>query len=234
MSSDHNSFPPTNRLLQKLSPSARGLLGHLELVELKLRDYLEHSGQPIEHVYFPENCLVSIVAESAGAMIEVGMVGNEGMTALAIVDQDSQSPFDTFIQAPGSAYRTGIGALRAALAESQEMQSLFHRYGRTFTIQVAATAFANGRAKLEARLSRWLLMCGDRLGPHFRVTHEFLGIMLGVRRSGVTLALQILEGQGLIKSTRGAVALVDRQGLIIHADGCYGMPEREYQRLMGQ
>ncbi len=217
-----------------LSEEARAQLGPLEHVDLNLRDSLEKADEPIRFAYFPDSGLVSVVAETAGAgSTEVGMIGLEGMTALAILEHDTQSPFDTFVQGAGSAQRIETERLRSALAESAELRRVFLRYARAFTIQVAATAFANGNSKLEARLARWLLMVGDRLGETFNVTHEFLGLMLAVRRSGVTLAIQMLEGKGLIRATRGTISIVDRNGLIAHANGAYGLPEREYRRILG-
>jgi CRP-like cAMP-binding protein len=217
-----------------LSEEARAQLGPLEHVDLNLRDSLEKADEPIRFAYFPDSGLVSVVAETAGAgSTEVGMIGLEGMTALAILEHDTQSPFDTFVQGAGSAQRIETERLRSALAESAELRRVFLRYARAFTIQVAATAFANGNSKLEARLARWLLMVGDRLGETFNVTHEFLGLMLAVRRSGVTLAIQMLESKGLIRATRGTISIVDRNGLIAHANGAYGLPEREYRRIFG-
>ena len=226
--------PVQNRLLLMLSNDAQALLGPLERVDLNLRDSLEKADETIRFAYFPDAGLVSVVAETPGAgATEVGMIVVEGMTALAVLEHDTQSPFDTFVQGAGSAQRIETDRLRAALAESAEIRSLFLRYARTFVIQVAATAFANGNAKLEARLARWLLMVGDRQGETFNVTHEFLGLMLAVRRSGVTLAIQMLEGKGLIRATRGTISIVDRNGLIAHANGAYGLPEREYRRILG-
>jgi CRP-like cAMP-binding protein len=217
-----------------LSNEARGLLSPLERVDLNLRDSLEKADEPIRFAYFPDSGLVSVVAEAAGAgSTEVGMIGLERMTALSILEQDTQSPFDTFVQGAGSAQRIEAERLRAALDESAEVRNVLLRYARAFTIQVAATAFANGNAKLEARLARWLLMVGDRLGETFNVTHEFLGLMLAVRRSGVTVAIQMLESKGLIRATRGTISIVDRNGLIAHANGAYGLPEREYRRIIG-
>jgi CRP-like cAMP-binding protein len=229
----HLEFPILNRLLVRLSADARARLGTMERVEFALRDTLETAGEPIEYAYFPETGLASVILESPSAgSIEVGMIGVEGMTGLGIVEGDTQTPFTTFIQGIGSGHVIPAGRLRAALDESTEIRQTFLRFSRSFSIQVASTAFANGHSKLEARLARWLLMVGDRMGPSFSVTHEFLGMMLAVRRSGVTLALQILEGKGLIRSTRGAVAIIDRAGLIEHAGGVYGLAEREYQRLL--
>jgi hypothetical protein len=105
---------------------------------------------------------------------------------------------------------------------------------RAFAIQVAFTALANGRAKLEERLARWLLMVHDRVvGDRIVLTHEYMAVMLGVRRPGVTVALHILEGKGAIRSHRGEVVIKDREGLAAEAGGGYGQPETEYARLLG-
>jgi CRP-like cAMP-binding protein len=107
------------------------------------------------------------------------------------------------------------------------------RYARAFSIQVATTALANGRSKLDERLARWLLMVSDRVGTTFPITHEFISLMLGVRRPGVTLAIQILEGKGMIRASRGSVTILDRHGLIGLANGSYGFAEAHYARLLG-
>jgi CRP-like cAMP-binding protein len=107
-------------------------------------------------------------------------------------------------------------------------------YVQAFMSQTAQTALTNGRAKLEERLARWILMAHDRTdGDTLDLTHEFLALMLGVRRPGVTIAMHFLEGAGLIRSTRRAILIVDRDGLEQHADGSYGVPEAEYERLLG-
>jgi CRP-like cAMP-binding protein len=223
-----------NRLLRSLSDDARERLGAMEPIELALRDRLETAGEPIPFVYFLETGLGSVVCELPGpGSIEIGMIGFEGMSGLSLVEHDAQSPFDTFMQVPGTGHRIESARLVEALRESPEIRRLFLLYARSFSIQVASTAMANGKSKLEARLARWLLMVADRVGKTFNVTHEFLALMLAVRRSGVTLAMQLLEGRGLIRSTRGTVTIIDRSALIEHADGAYGLAEREYERLLG-
>jgi CRP-like cAMP-binding protein len=223
-----------NRLLRSLSEDARERLGAMEPIELALRDRLETAGAPIPFVYFLETGLGSVVCELPGpGSIEIGMIGFEGMSGLSLVEHDAQSPFDTFMQVPGTGHRIESARLVEALRESPEIRRLFLLYARSFSIQVASTAMANGKSKLEARLARWLLMVADRVGKTFNVTHEFLALMLAVRRSGVTLAMQLLEGRGLIRSTRGTVTIIDRSALIEHADGAYGLAEREYERLLG-
>jgi CRP-like cAMP-binding protein len=137
------------------------------------------------------------------------------------------------MQSEGSAYRFNFETVSRAIDERAPLRRLMLRYARSFTIQVAATALANGRSKLDERLCRWLLMVSDRVGPRFPITHEFIALMLAVRRSGVTLALQILEGEGLIRAGRGIITIIDRDGLIEGSNGAYGFAEREYERLMG-
>jgi CRP-like cAMP-binding protein len=195
---------------------------------------LEPAGGPIEHVYFIEDGVASVVAQSKGnPEIEVGITGLEGMTGLALVEADDRSPFETFVQVSGSAIRVDAAHFSAAIAASPAFRDLTLRYARAFHLQVAGTAISNGRSKLEERLARWLLMVHDRVGKSFNITHEFLAVMLAVRRAGVTLALQILEGKGLIRASRGTVTVVDRDGLIETSNGAYGLAEREYERLLG-
>jgi CRP-like cAMP-binding protein len=221
-----------NQLLSRLSPEDRASIGPLALVNLPLRTCLEASDTPIEFVYFIETGLASVVEEGEGGAIEVGVIGSEGMSGTALIYGDDQTPFQTYMQSEGTAFRTTAHRLRVALGESPSLRALLALYARTFVIQVASTAYANGRASLSARLARWLLMLGDRMGDNFEITHEFLSTMLGVRRSGVTVALQELEGDALIKCTRGAIRIRDRDALIVMARGSYGMAEREYSRLL--
>jgi CRP-like cAMP-binding protein len=206
----------------------------MELVELGLRQDLEHAGKPIAWAYFIESGLASVVAGNDElGKIEVGMVGPEGMTGIGLLLEDEQATFDVFVQGPGEALRISADRLREAMSTDAEIRRLLVRFAHAFGIQVATTALANGQAKLESRLARWLLMVSDRLGASFHVTHEFLALMLAVRRSGVTLGLHILEGKALIRATRGAISIIDRDGLIAHAAGSYGFAEAEYRRLLG-
>jgi CRP-like cAMP-binding protein len=123
--------------------------------------------------------------------------------------------------------------LSSALETSATLRTLLLRYSQAFSIQVAFTALCNGRYTIEERLSRWLLMCHDRVdGDTIPVTHDFLALMLGVRRAGVTIALQILEGDHILKATRGRIEIRDRAELLQTAGGSYGLPEAEYERLM--
>jgi CRP-like cAMP-binding protein len=121
------------------------------------------------------------------------------------------------------------------MAKSTTLRDILLRYVHSMTIQIAHTAVANSQVKIEARLARWLLMAHDRVdGQQVELTHEFLALMLGVRRSGVTEALQVLEGRKLIHTARGKVTIRNRKGLERAANGSYGVPEAEYARLMGE
>lgn len=228
-----NIFQPRNFLLSQLSKTDLGLLGVAVKVDLPLSRSLEVADAPIDFVYFIEEGLASVVESLPDrGSVEVGVIGFEGMTGLAIVLGDTQSPFDTYMQCEGNALRVEASRLSSGMAVSGTLQARMLLYARTFTIQVATTAFANGRASLVERLARWLLMIGDRMGDTFHITHEFLSTMLAVRRSGVTEALQALEGSGVIVNTRGRIQIVSRSLLIKAAQGSYGRAEREYQRLL--
>jgi CRP-like cAMP-binding protein len=155
------------------------------------------------------------------------------MTGLAIVLGHDQSTNETIIQASARALRIESEHLRAALRSSPTLTSALLRYVHVFMTQASQTALAFGRAKLSERLARWLLMWQDRLQtPHLTITHEFLALLLGVRRQGVTVALHELEGKGLIKGTRNQVTILDRQGLLVLAGGFYGVPEADYDRTV--
>lgn len=231
-----NQNESKNRLLRALSPADLGLLSpRLERVQLSLRQSLETAHQPIDLVYFLESGLGSVVArKEGGATVEVGLFGRDGMTGTSLALGDTESPFDCFTQMDGSAMRISADDLRKAMSQSAAVTDLLMHYARSLGIQTTYTALANGQIKLEERLARWILMVDDRVDHNsFFVTHEFLAMMLGVHRPGVTVALQILESQNLIKSQRGEIFVKDREGLIGLTKGTYGPAEEEYERLTG-
>jgi CRP-like cAMP-binding protein len=223
--------PPDNRLLGVLSGSDRTLVErHCEDVALEPRQVLEAPHKMISHVYFPTSGLASVVGTTRpDRRIEVGMIGYEGMTGLSVVLGHTRSLNETVIQAEGRALRIPSRILRHCLRSSPTLLFMFLHYAHVFMTQQSQTALANGRARLNQRLARWLLMWQDRLRtPHITVTHEFLALLLGVSRQGVTVELHELEGQGLIKGTRNLIRVLDRKGLRALADGFYGVPEAEY------
>jgi CRP-like cAMP-binding protein len=224
-----------NRLLGALSRGDLGLLQeHFEPVTLKLRLDLEKPNRSIEDVYFPESGFASVVAVQAnGAEAEVGLIGCEGMTGIAVVLGNHRTPHATYIQAAGEGQRIRTEHLRDAMKASEALRNLFLKYVQAFHVQTAHTAIANVRAKLDERLARWILMAQDRIGDNtLPLTHEFLALMLGVRRAGVTEALQILRSEGLIKTAQGQITVLNRKGIERKAGRSYGVPEAEYRRLM--
>jgi CRP-like cAMP-binding protein len=224
----------SNILLSRLTASDFDALGELERIDLPVKFPQERPGEPIQHVYFPENGLSSKVAvTSGGERLEVGIVGREGMTGMAILHGASQSPNDTYIQVAGGGVRIKSNKLRDAMRASSSLNDLFLRYAQAFSVQVAHTALANGRYSIGERLARWLLMSQDRVGDELPLTHEFLSLMLGVRRAGVTEALQRLEGLKAIRATRSRITVLQRDRLEKCAGDCYGTPESEYRRLIG-
>jgi CRP-like cAMP-binding protein len=224
-----------NRLLSRLPPEELGLLQpHLEAVDLPVRRQLEIRNKPIEYVYFMEHGFASVVANGTGRSIEVGIVGREGMTGLAVLMGTDRSPHETYMQVAGDGLRVSSAKLNQAMEESPALHRSLLRYGHAFVVQTAQTALANGRSKIEERLARWLLMANDRLdGDQVPLTHEFLSVMLGVRRPGVTVTLDLLEKEGLIQARRGTVAILDRTGLWKISNGAYGAAEAEFKRLFG-
>jgi CRP-like cAMP-binding protein len=224
-----------NHLLSVLpADDFESLRPHLERVQLNLRYVLEEPGQPIEHVYFPEPGVASVIAIlPSGERMEVGLFGPEGMSGHPIILGADHSPLQSFIQVAGSGIRIKADRLRAVMESSGTLHKLLLRYVHVFSVQVAHTALSNGRQTIDERLARWLLMCHDRVdGDVIPITHEFLALMLGVRRAGVTTAIHILEGAKIIRTDRGRIEILDRAELREGAGECYGVPEAEYERLI--
>ena len=231
----HHTNSHRNRLLGALSSRDLKLLSpHLELLSLALRHPIEQRNKPIKHVYFMEEGIASVVAAGDdGKEIEVGLIGREGMTGLVVLMGNHQSPHNVYVQVRGQAQRMGAAEFRKALGASKTLRTLLLKFAQSFMVQTAHTAIANGRANVEQRLARWVLMARDRVDDdELPLTHEFLSLMLGVRRAGVTVALNELEKLEVIKANRGHVRVLDRTGLEKIAQGYYGVPEAELRRLM--
>jgi CRP-like cAMP-binding protein len=224
-----------NRLLKVLPSTAFMVLSRkMERVDLPLKEVLVEANQPTSHVCFIESGLGSVVAESSdGETVEVGHVGREGMTGYHVLLMTETSMHKTFMQTAGTGIKVPVQTLRAVCDEHPSVRDMFLRYVHCCEVQLAHSALANARYSMHERLARWLLMCHDRLdGDDLPLTHEFLSLMLGVRRSGVTDQLHILEGLHAIKATRGNIHVRDRDQLEEIAGGCYGLPEKEYARLI--
>ncbi|MER8646789.1 Crp/Fnr family transcriptional regulator [Mesorhizobium sp. M1252] len=231
-----NSIYRNSLLLRMCSADLALLQPHLESVSLGLKTHLEVAGSPIRTVYFFESGLGSVVGElRPGIEAEIGIIGCEGMTGSALIMGDDRSTHDCYVQLEARAFVIDAGLFTKALLTSPTLRSFLLRCVHYFHLQASFTALSNARMNIVDRLSRWLVMCDDRVdGNSFAITHEFLSVMLGVRRPGVTIALQTLEGQGLIRSMRGEVVILDRARLIALADGSYGRAEAEYARLVGK
>src|SRR5262249_15066789 len=158
-----------------------------------------------------------------GERIEVGLIGCEGMSGVTIVMGNHRSPYSTYIQIPGAALRLASVELRKAMARSESLRRMLLHFAQVFMIQASQTAVANGRARLEERLARWVLMAHDRVPDNeVPLTHEFLSVMLGVRRASVTTALDAFKKRGLIDSRRGGITIVDRKAIEKIAGSFYG------------
>lgn len=227
---------PNNHLLSALSESDFILLEtNLSPIRLDVRFQLEDANKPIRHIYFPDTGIVSVVAAGAGdRQSEIGLIGREGMTGINVVMGNDRSPHLSYVQVAGQGRRIKADDLRHAMRESGTIQNCFLHFAQAFMVQTAHTAVANGRANIEERLARWLLMAHDRLdGNEVPLTHEFIALMLNVRRAGVTVALQALSRRRLITAKRGQIMVTNRAGLETAANGLYGIPEAEYRRLTG-
>ncbi|MBZ9669596.1 Crp/Fnr family transcriptional regulator [Mesorhizobium sp. ES1-3] len=220
-----------NHVLKTLTPEdfAR-LRPSMHHVELAIKAQLEIAYQPIEHVYFPETGIASVVAAmTGGRQSEVGLIGYDGMTGITVVLGQDRSPNETYIQVASDGWSLPVEPLRIAIAGSQTLRPSLLRYAHEFLIQSSRTALVNGHSKIEERLARWLLMVNDRAdGDIIYLTHEFLATMLGSRRPGVTTALQMLEYRGLVHARRGEITIVDRTGMIKLTDGAYGEEEQRH------
>ena len=225
-----------NRLLATLPGSDLEFLQkHLQAISLPRRTQLELPNKKIESVYFVESGIVSIVGTTPGSEIEIGIVGREGMTGLSVIHLDDRSPYAAYMQVEGSGQKIAAGVIADAIRRSEACRKAFLGFSRAFMIQTSETAVANARATVLERLARWLLMAHDRLETcEIPLTHEFLAMMMGTRRAGVTEACHELARKQLIDNTRGKIIITDRSGLERFAARFYGVAEQEYVRLMPQ
>jgi CRP-like cAMP-binding protein len=224
-----------NHLIELLPRKDRQrLLARCEPVQLVLSEVLCEPGEPTRHVYFPVDGFVSLVTLVDGQpALEVGMVGREGMLGAQLVLGVATTPLRALVQGPGSAWRIGSAAFRSELSASAPLQHALHRYLYVLMAQLAASAACLRFHEIGPRLARWLLMSQDRAhADSFRVTHEFLSYMLGVRRAGVTHAALVLQRGGLIEYHRGGLTVLDRSGLEAAACNCYATDCRTYADLL--
>jgi len=230
------SSPPRNQLLSAMSVTDLALLRpHLKPIEMAVFKEMERPNRPIDTVYFMEAGIASVVAvQPDETKVEVGLIGREGMSGIAVVLGGEQSPHSTYIQVAGEGLRMPAKELRKAMDASGSLRNLLLKFAQVFMVQTAHTAIANARSHIDQRLARWILMAHDRTGATIiPLTHEFLSLMLGVRRAGVTEALRNLKRQKLIDNERSQIVVLERKGIERLAGSSYGVPEKEYRRLIG-
>ena len=225
-----NGAAAVNRLLATLPKNEyKRLLPKLKTVNLVLGEELYEPGDVIKYVYFPNDSIISLISElSETSLLEVGMVGNEGMAGLPVFMGVSSSSISALVQGSGTAMRMSSAAVRTEANRLGSLHRLLHRYSHSLLTQVAQSSACNRFHLVNARLARWLLMTNDRLGvEEFPLTQEFLSSMLGVRREGVSKAAGALQAAKLIRYSRGMITLLDRRGLVAKSCGCYAIIKAE-------
>jgi CRP-like cAMP-binding protein len=230
-------IPTTNLIVARLSQDDVALLEpRLTRVELTPRQVLANADIPIDYVYFPENGIASVVEVfSDGGECEVGLIGYEGLSGIPLVLGVDRTPCRVYMQVNGTtALRITTADFLQSMHQSFSLSATLYNYAHVVSVQAANTAAVNARFDIPTRLARWLLMCHDRVtDDDLALTHDMIAIMLGVRRPGVTVALQNIEATGAISVHRGRTTVVNRVALERLATGAYGMSEKEYQRLLG-
>ncbi len=224
-----------NEILARLGEAKlREMLSSLQRVYLPRGAVLEVPRQAVSRVYFPLDCVLSlIVVGRDGTRIETGLIGKEGLSGFGLVEGDGHTPYELVNQIEGFTLSMQASAFVPLLDATPVLEMLARRFSRALSVQVSHTALANGRFNVQARLARWLLMIHDRIPKDtFDLTHDYLAIMLGVRRPSVTDALHILEGKKGIRSTRSSIRILDREILKSLAGEAYGGPEESYARVM--
>lgn len=226
----------TNRLLSLLPRREYGRLHpHLQRIPLEYRQSLYQANKPLDFVYFIETGVGSLVnTMSNGQAAEVGTIGNEGVVGLPLLLGDGRAPTSVYVQVPGVGLAMKAGLFEKELMRSATTRMLMLRYAHAFFNQVAQSAACNHFHSLRQRCCRWLLMTHDRMqAEEFLLTQEFLAMMLGVQRTGVTAAAGALQRDGLIHYRRGHVTILDRRGLQKGSCECYGVSKAEFDRLLG-
>jgi CRP-like cAMP-binding protein len=225
-----------NSLLEALpSSDLRRFLAGCETIDLAFADVLYTPGERLSQVYFPTTSFISLIMPvDDSASLEVGLIGNEGMFGIPLVLGVDVSPVRAVVQGAGSALRMDAAPFCRELGRSQALQREVDRYVFVQLSQLAQTAACTRFHVVEARLARWLLMTQDRAhNDAFHTTQEFLALMLGVRRVGVTKAAGALQKRGLIHYSRGDVTVLDRRGLKAASCGCYKADRDSYDRILG-
>jgi len=227
--------PTANHLLAALAPGERErIFPHLQFVELKLGQVLYESGDTLSHVYFPTDCIVSMLyVLSDGATAEIAVAGNEGLIGISLFMGGETTPNRAVVQSAGHAYRLAGQRIKDEFHRDGSLQNLFLRYTQALITQMAQTAVCNRHHSVDQQLCRWLLLSLDRLpGNKLKMTQELIANMLGVRREGVTEAAGKLQRLGVIRYSRGQITVLDRPYLERLCCECYAVVKKEEDRLL--
>lgn len=208
----------------------------LETVKLAFGQVLYKSEARIRHVYFPNDCFVSMLTGvDGGKSTEVGLIGSEGMIGLPVALGIAVSPFRAVVQGGGTALRMKIADFRREFSQSIALKRELFLFTHLLMIQIAQTAACNRFHRVSQRMARWMLMTSDRIkSDEFRITQEFLALMLGVRRVGVSVAASDLRERKLMMYRRGSFTILDHRGLVAAACGCYKKVKDVYARAQGR
>jgi CRP-like cAMP-binding protein len=223
-----------NLLLARLSErDLETLRPHFERLSLTHGQHVIIPDEPVRDVYFPINCLLSLVTVMEdGSSVESGSIGREGMSGIPVLLDAQQTPMPTFVQVPGEAIRVRAELLKKVYDEGLELRKLLNRYIHVVIVNGSHAAACNRLHKVSERFCKWLLMSSDGIGSEdVAITHEYLAVMMGVRRAGVTVAAGAAQKAGLIKYRRGHISIIDRAGLEACACECYQRTKNEFERL---
>ena len=226
--------PIRNKLLSALvNKEYNHLIPHLQRVDLSLGDVVYTAGRNIEHVYFPENSVVSLLATlENGATTEVGLVGSEGMVGLTVFLGGALTPEQAIVQLAGTALKMKASVLREEIQVGSSLQLLLLRYTRSFIALMSQSVVCSQHHSLDQRFARWLLMMHDYSDSDtLNLTHEMVAGMIGTRRAGVTVAALALREKGLIAAVRGEITILDRKRLESAACECYSIIREEFSSL---
>jgi CRP-like cAMP-binding protein len=231
-----NTSTPRNRLLRALPKADYARIApRLESVSVEIKQVLIDVDQPITHVYFPEDGVISMVSVMAdGSAVETATVGHEGMIGLPLFHGSDRTSAQAFSQIPGAALRMTAAAFREEVGRHGALSQMLHRYSQALLTLIAQSSACNRIHTMRERCARWLLHTHDRVGrDEFPLTHQFLSQMLGVRRATVTEALAEVQAVGAITSTMGRIRVTDRAALEATGCECYQIIRREFDRLLG-
>jgi CRP-like cAMP-binding protein len=227
--------PKQNRLLAALpDEDYQRIAKQLELVSLTLGESIYESGDQIEHIYFPINCILSLLyVMKNGASAEIAVAGNEGLVGIALFMGGGSTPSRAVVQSAGQSYRMKGVLLKQAFDQSHALQVCLLRFTQALITQMSQTAVCNRHHTVDQQLARWLLLSLDRLSSNeLKMTQELIANMLGVRREGVTEAAGKLQVKGIIQYSRGHITVLDRPALESQVCECYQVVKTEYDRLL--